>query len=628
MADAMVSAVMQQLTAVVYQEIGRGVTLVVDVRKEAQKLKTTLQTIQAVVVDAERRQVKEEAVKLWLDELKSTSYDMDDLLDEWNTCILKSQIVNRKVCFCIPSPWFCFNRVALNWDFAVKIKDLKKRLQVIAEEKNLFSFDLNRGTEELVERPISTSFVDVYEIYGRDLDKGTVISMLLAENSQEALPVPVISVVGRGGIGKTTLAQLAYNDQRVKAYFDTRIWVYVSDPFDEIRVAKAILEALTQVAPSVVELETLLQKIHQSLERKKFLLVLDDVWTEDSRKWESLKHSLKCGSPGSKILITTRKENVANIMGSTTMFPLGQLSEEECWKLFSQVAYFGRAREDMNGLEDIGRKIANKCRGLPLAAKILGGLLRFKKTKEQWQSVLDSELWELEEAEKDTVIQKDKLIRLWMAQASVCLKKYQKRLGQLIRLRYLKLSNNHNLLELPETLCDLYNLQTLDLTRCRSLMALPLGIGKLVRHLDNRETSRLRFMPKGLERSTCLRTLKELVVSDGCTDNKTFTLGNLANLIHLGGDLKIRGLGNVTDLTEAMKAKLCNKKDLSGLTLCFDFNGRTCSEDVILEALQPPPQLERIEIRCFKGPVIFPSWLKSASLSQLRHVILGHFRNW
>ncbi|KAK5826093.1 hypothetical protein PVK06_021002 [Gossypium arboreum] len=121
------------------------------------------------------------------------------------------------------------------------------------------------------------------------------------------------------------------------------------------------------------ELNTVLEKIHESIVGKKFLLVLDDVWTEDERKWQSLKCCLKSSaSPGSKILVTTRKKNVATVMGCTRLFNLGKLSEEECWSLFSQVAFSGWNYRERQILADIGKKIAYKCNGLPLAAKTLG----------------------------------------------------------------------------------------------------------------------------------------------------------------------------------------------------------------------------------------------------------------
>jgi hypothetical protein len=136
---------------------------------------------------------------------------------------------------------------------------------------------------------------------------------------------------------------------------------------------------------------------------KKFFLVLDDVWTEDSTLWEPFRLTLKNGAQGSRILVTTRKSRVAEIMGSKTsesMINLEMLSEEDCWLVFSKIAFFDRDPNQCEQLEDLGRQIAKKCKGLPLAAKTLGSLMRFKRSREQWEMVLDSNLWELEDVEK------------------------------------------------------------------------------------------------------------------------------------------------------------------------------------------------------------------------------------
>ncbi|KAL7099035.1 hypothetical protein ACP275_09G057000 [Erythranthe tilingii] len=185
--------------------------------------------------------------------------------------------------------------------------------------------------------------------------------------------------------------------------FQLRIWICVSDPFDEVGIANEIIVGVGGSKPNTNQLEMVLQSLKETISGKKFLLVLDDVWTEDGTKWEPLRICLKGGGLGSRILVTTRNERVAVMMGSVKndIHHLGHLSHEECWLLLSRIALSRKSEKEREKFQNIGRKIVNKCKGLPLAAKTLGSLLRFKNSVEAWDNVLNSEIWELEEVKDD-----------------------------------------------------------------------------------------------------------------------------------------------------------------------------------------------------------------------------------
>ncbi|XP_030956768.1 putative disease resistance protein RGA3 isoform X1 [Quercus lobata] len=117
--------------------------------------------------------------------------------------------------------------------------------------------------------------------------------------------------------------------------------------------------------------------------------------------WKPFRDALKnCGSQSSRILVTTRKDQVAKMMESANTIQLEDLSEEDCWLVFSKIAFSDKDRQQCEQLEDFGKQISKKCKGLPLAARTLGSLMRLKKSKEDWKNVLNSNLWELEVVEK------------------------------------------------------------------------------------------------------------------------------------------------------------------------------------------------------------------------------------
>ncbi|CAK7337001.1 unnamed protein product [Dovyalis caffra] len=200
---------------------------------------------------------------------------------------------------------------------------------------------------------------------------------------------------------------------------------------------------------------------------------------------------------------------------------------------------------------------------------------------------------------------------------------------KLIHLRYLDLSYCRKLKSLPETICDLCNLQSLAVSWCDSIKELPQATGKLtkLRHLMV-DYSGVAFIPKGIERLSSLRTLDRFpVCSDGENASKAANLGELKNLNQLRGSLWIEKLGNMVDVSEAEKAELKNKKHLQRLALWFDGEKTElrANEEALIEALQPPSDLDVLHIEDYSG-IFLPNWIMSLTrLTKLELVDCGNF---
>ncbi|KAM6557589.1 hypothetical protein CsatB_004608 [Cannabis sativa] len=458
MAEAVISVVVQLLGSLPLENIIKQVSLLNDLQQMVENLKRNLRSIRAVLHDAENKRwtTSNQSVKVWLETLEDDFHEMGDVLDRWNTLILRSQIEEqfRKrslVSFSFLNPSSCFyfpklNKVISHREIALKIEELDEKVARTASQigqlglvENMMRIstycDNNVNTLVVAGRLETTSFVDEIEIHGRDKDEKMLLDMLIMSDRDHGISpgglLEVISIVGMGGLGKTTLAQLAFNSETVKNHFPKRIWISVSEPFDLLKIASAIIENLhkdyqTQIQgedagegegegscrtqykkpPTFQTLEAAFNWISIRLGKGRFLLVLDDVWNEEYRKWEPLEIILKkLASVGSKILVTTRKESVASVMGTTTskIINLKELNHDECQLIFERRAFNGRKDEEIKELRDIVVQIVRKCKGLPLAAKTLGGLMHFKRSRQEWEDVLRSRLWELNvrEVEQD-----------------------------------------------------------------------------------------------------------------------------------------------------------------------------------------------------------------------------------
>jgi hypothetical protein len=367
--------------------------------------KETLSGIQALLDDAEEKQHTNRAVKRWLDDLRDLAYDVEDILDEFDTeallCKLRgeNQGSTSKVRNLIPAccTGLTPHALKINIRLESKITDITDRFNVLVmQETNLRLKETADGKSHRKTGTVlaPTSLVTEPHIYGRDEDKEAVLELLLSEKCSDA-QLSVIPIRGMGGIGKTTLAKFVFHDKKVQSFFDLKAWACVSEDFDAIRVTKTILASVTSENCGDNDLNLLQVKLKETLKGKKFLVVLDDLWNENYDSWTILLAPFLEGAPESAIVITTRNQGVSSTTRSLQEYHLKVLSNEACLSVFAQHALGASNFSAHPNLKDIGEKIVEKCRGLPLAAKTLGGLLRTKLDRYEWEGVLKSKIWDI-----------------------------------------------------------------------------------------------------------------------------------------------------------------------------------------------------------------------------------------
>ncbi|XVE80809.1 hypothetical protein DITRI_Ditri15bG0010200 [Diplodiscus trichospermus] len=157
-----------------------------------------------------------------------------------------------------------------------------------------------------------------------------------------------------------------------------------------------MVESVTQNSCAIRNKDTILRKPVEEMASDNFLLILDNVWNEDTEKWEDLRNCLLgiTRNPQSRILVTTRKENAAWVMGTLPgyMHHPSKLVDEECWSIIKGRG-FGKYSCIPPKLEAIGKDIAKKCGGVPLVAKVIEGTLSNKSDKNEWLLIKDSSVW-------------------------------------------------------------------------------------------------------------------------------------------------------------------------------------------------------------------------------------------
>ncbi|XP_043698632.1 putative disease resistance RPP13-like protein 1 [Telopea speciosissima] len=456
--DIIVSRLVAILVEKLSSQALRDFGLVWCVASELHTLSDVLENIQGLLNFAKQAQTKNHLVKHCLRNLRDVAYRAEDILDEFISEARKEKDERYVVGKFKEVRFFHFNLningilrkeeivPLINDELIKKLVEIEKKLEVQYCRWSKICRTHGVNDEIIDTRPKSGSIVDESFILGRKEDVNEIKKKLLSHPHENQKHVSsVIAIVGLGGLGKTTLAQLVYNDSDVEKHFERRAWVCVSTNFNAVRLISAILESLTWRNPNLSNLEPLQCELRDEIRGKRLLIVLDDVWTEKDNDWEALRVAFMAAGEGSRIIVTTQSRKVSLMMHPMYTHDLQVLSDEECWLIMER-----RISIDCGfvspSLEAVGRNIVRKCKGLPLAASMVAGLLRSSSDLNQWQLVLNSCIWDLEDSNlpaalslsyyflpthlkqcfvycsvfpKDYKFDKQHLIQLWMAERFV-----------------------------------------------------------------------------------------------------------------------------------------------------------------------------------------------------------------
>ncbi|KAG2585329.1 hypothetical protein PVAP13_6KG383700 [Panicum virgatum] len=682
----------------------------IGVDDDRRDLELKLLYVQSLLADAEAKAAAENeagrAIKGWMRELKAAAYQADDVLDDFQYEALRREAQSLRSTTSKVKDFFSSrNRLVFRHKASRDLKNVLGKIDKLVKDMQKFGL-LQREPE-------------APQALNRDDDKDAVVKLLLGQQDQRS--VQVLPIIGMGGLGKTTLAKMVYNDCRVQKHFELMMWHCVSDNFAAIAIVRSVIELATNGRCDLPDNIELLQKksCRKSLVGKALLCS-------------------SIGGSGSMIVLTSRSRQVASIMGTLPPYELACLSEDDSWELFSKKA-FNKGMEEQEDFITVGKLIVNKCKGLPLALKTIGGLMRSKYQIKEWEAVSESNMGGNNEVlsilklsymhlssemkhcfafcavfPKDYEMDKDRLIQLWMANnfiqaegeidlvqkgefvfnelvwrsfiQDVNVKKIGSKMHDLMHdlakyitdecafakeliqqtvsvnnirhmqlpwdksdeitglmksslslrtllaqdsedmdlkelinithLRYLDLSESE-IVRLPNSICMLYNLQSLRLNSCWNLRFLPEGM-KNMRQLTHIYllgcTSLERMPPKlSLLHNLCTLTLFIVDIGDG------FGIEELKDLRQLGNTLE---LFNLRKVKSGSKVNLHEKKNLTELLLYW---GRNVfynplhdeivnnNQEEVLESLVPHTKLRSLALHGYAGLAI-SQWMRDPQM--------------
>ncbi|GAU42459.1 hypothetical protein TSUD_235290, partial [Trifolium subterraneum] len=388
MADSSVSFLVDKLSSLLKEEVN----LEKGVLKDVEYIKDELKHYKAILMEVDSLEHKDLELKDWVQSVRKITEDMEDAIDEYNLCLVdhhqqsKNNVIHKFA--------FGLKTTKPRHRIATEIQRIKSKVVTVSQERPSITGVGSSSSKRRSPRLDSQGdalLLEEADLVGIEEPKKQLCDLLFKDETNRA----VISIYGMGGLGKTTLAKQVYDDPEVKKCFRIHAWVNLSQSFKMEEILKDLAQQLHNVigkpAPEsigMMKIENLKEFIKNFLQRsKKYLIVLDDVW--NMNVWDAVKHALPNNNCGSRVILTTRKKDIALYSRAELGkdFDLEFLPRQQAWSLFCRKTFQGKSCPPH--LEEVCRKILKLCGGLPLAIVAISGVLATREISniEDWNMV-------------------------------------------------------------------------------------------------------------------------------------------------------------------------------------------------------------------------------------------------
>ncbi|PRQ36684.1 putative P-loop containing nucleoside triphosphate hydrolase, leucine-rich repeat domain, L [Rosa chinensis] len=397
MAEAVVSFLVERVGDYIIQE-GRSLS---GLRDQVERAHTDLLFIKGFLKDADAKRRDSEAIRIFVARIRDAAYDLEDVIEAF---VLKvdskrkgglKNVLKRLGCIFIEG----VSRHKIGLEIGVittTISDLKQNLQ---------TYDIKEIRDSSTSLELCERQQLLRRTYSHVLERNVVgledcVRELVGHLVKEEHRHRVVSIIGMGGSGKTTIAKQVYHHKEVTDHFDCLAWVCISQQYQVRDVLERIYVKL--ISPTKEEREEIKNlkddeipgRLSRLQNERKCLIVLDDIWKTEA--WDFLKAAFECHEDSkSRILLTTRNEQVASHADESGFhYRPPALNESESWELFEKIAMSGRkagiGAEVYTKMEELGKEMVQHCKGLPLAIIVLAGLLARKNTIKDWINIQEN----------------------------------------------------------------------------------------------------------------------------------------------------------------------------------------------------------------------------------------------